>query len=1457
MLFTCSNSAASVASERSDARLELRVFPRSFSSSHLVPIGCGFFLTFLGMVLQLDAANGVADLSKSYDTTIHPWMKEYCLGCHSTEKHKGDLDLERFHSLDEILKSPKVWQTVLEQVSLGEMPPKEKPQPTSEQRSRFIGWVGDTLDEMARARAGDPGPVVLRRLNNAEYTYTLQDLTGVDSLQPAKEFPADSGAGEGFMNTGNTLVMSPALLTKYLDAAKELSTHAVLLPDGFRFSSSTMRRDWTEELLSQIRGIYRRYADSRGADKVNLQGIVFDTNEGGRLPLDRYVLATLELRDRPEVKTAKHRASAVAPEVFDSLGKREGLSPKYLSALWELLNSTETHPQLLLDPIRNRWSTLGTNDVAAWVGDVARWQKALWKFSSVGHIGKVGGPKAWMEPVNPVQSKFEVRYKLSAPSNSNEVVVYLVAGDAGDGAAGDYVVWQQPRLVAPGRPNLYLKDLRDFAHEMSARRERVFASTAACLGAAAEAISANREIDVDALAKRHQVEPIALRAWLDYLGIGSSSELHLDYFTQQIHKASNYDFINGWGSPETPNLFANASDQHVRIPGNMKPHAVALHPSPKLNAAIGWRSPMRGAVQVEAKITHAHPECGNGVTWSVELRHGPTRQRLANGFSQGGKPVNVGTLENVFVQPGDLISILIGPRDGNHSCDLTDVDWTVRSQADPSKVWNLSRDVSADVTASNPHRDSLGNEGVWHFYTEPVSGGETGPVIPAGSLLARWQSAEKSSDKGALGNSIQELLNSGGRSATNKADADLYRLLASLGGPLFAGAREVHATPSATAAGAESKASRSRKGKEPVWGLDPALFGKSPKSGGAPLDGNSICVQAPSVLEIHLPADLVAGFELVTTGILEPKLGKEGSVQLQASAARPGWATAGKDGKAHARASSDSLRRLLDAPIIANEDSEARKKILSDFDAFRSWFPAALAYVKIVPVDEVITLILFHREDGPLCRLMLSASEIARLDRLWEELRFVSRDALTVPDAYEQLWQYATQDADPKVFEPLRKPIYERAAAFRQTLTNSEPRQLDALMEFASKAFRRPILPGEETELRSLYRKLRSEELNHEDAFRLTLAKVFVSPSFLYRFEKPASGDKSGPISDWELATRLSYFLWSSTPDAALREAAASGRLHQPEVMKAQVRRMLADPKIRRLAKEFACQWLHIYDFDALDEKSERHFPEFAAMRNPMYEEAIQFFTDAFQRDRSVLEWFDADHTFLNESLAKFYGIPGVKGDQWRRVDGVKNYARGGVLGLGATLAKQSGASRTSPILRGNWVCEVLLGDKLPRPPKDVPRLPEDEAAIQGLTVRQLVEKHSLDPRCAGCHRRIDAFGYVLEGFDAVGRARTKDLADRLVDTKAQLPDGSWVEGAQGLKTYLVTKKRDAVMKQFCKKFLGYALARAVQLSDQPLIAEMQKTMREQDYRLSAVVDTLIGSRQFREIRGEGFPSEE
>jgi hypothetical protein len=453
--------------------------------------------------------------------------------------------------------------------------------------------------------------------------------------------------------------------------------------------------------------------------------------------------------------------------------------------------------------------------------------------------------------------------------------------------------------------------------------------------------------------------------------------------------------------------------------------------------------------------------------------------------------------------------------------------------------------------------------------------------------------------------------------------------------------------------------------------------------------------------------------------------------------------------------------------------------------------------------------------------------------------------------------EYATQDSDPRKFEPFRAPIEARAAAFRQQLIETEPEQLQAVVRWAAAAFRRPLSVEEGDALLRFYRGLRDEQLPHDEAIRLTIARILVAPAFLYRIETAAPGIEPGPVSSSELASRMSYFLWSSLPDRPLRDAALTDQLQDPAIRVDQARRMLRDDRIRRLAAEFACQWLQIYDFASLDEKSEQHFPSFIAMREAMYEESIRFFTDFFQNDRSVLEVLSADATFLNDDLAAHYGIPDVLGGQWRRVEGLRRHGRGGVLGMASILTKQSGASRTSPVLRGNWLNEVILGEPLPRPPKDVPRLPEDEVSTDGLTVRQRVEKHRSIPQCAVCHERIDPFGFALEAFDAIGRRRETDLGGQRIDAGAVLHDGSQFTGLSGLRDYLLTRRREQFVRHFCRKLLGYALGRSVQLSDEPLLDQMVSRLENNDYHVGIAIEEIVVSPQFSRIRGRDADSSE
>ncbi|WP_395752749.1 DUF1592 domain-containing protein [Prosthecobacter sp.] len=1307
------------------------------------------------------ALHGMAFGADDFQKSILPLLKERCNSCHSTEKQKGDLDLERFASIADIKREPMIWEGVLEQIHMGEMPPKKEPQLTAEQKTLLTGWVQDRLEEVALASAGDPGPVVLRRLSNVEYTYTLRDLTGEQSLDPAEEFPVDGAAGEGFTNAGAALVMSPALLSKYLDAAKEVASHAVLTPQGMHFSSSVYPRDWTDETLAKIRGIYGRYSESAGQSELKVVGAKIIAKDDGRLPLEKYL------------------------DALQGRGSSAGLSPKYLTLLKQSL--TDTRSSLLLDALRTKFRARTLT-----AADVAPWQQSLWRFASVGHIGKQNGPKAWQEPVTPLTPRHEIRMKLTPPKNGGDLTLYLTTTDAGDGAENDGAIWENARLVAPGRADLPLRDVPAVVRRLEQQRSKLIASTAQCLAAAHEAQFSAERTDVTKLAQKHGVDAAMLAGWLDYLGLGSSGAVELEpLLTKKLQSVPDYNFIKGWTGDQALGVLANSSDESVRTPGLMKAHSVATHPSPTRASVIAWRSPVSGAVSFHGDVADAHPECGNGITWAVEVRRGHVREVLASGVSKGGALIPMGPFENVLMAEGDVVALVIGPRDGNHSCDLTAVNLTL---SDGKTTWDLAKDVSPNILAGNPH-------GVWHFLSQPATQ-EVAPAVPGGSLLAMWRKTSDAVERRRLAQQVQNLLEHGlSTVAADSPNRALHSQLLSFNGPLLAA----------------------------------VLNEPGPKTSTA----SDYQVQAPSVIEVKLPASLADGAELVAAGRL---LNPAGSVQMQVLTAKPEsmqGIAAGRSETAEVKGawSDNNLRTHFSVPVIVSEGSAAQRRFEAAFDEFRALFPIALCYSKIVPVDEVVTLTLFHREDEALRRLMLDEAQAAELDRLWDELRFVSEWPLKQVDVFEQLFQFATQDAKPSAFEPMREPILRAAEAFKKQRVEAEPKQLQAALEFTARAWRHPLSAAEQKELRALYQKLRSQDLPHAVAVRMLLARALVAPAFLYRGEKPAPGPKAAPVNDHELATRLSYFLWSSCPDDELAELAIAGKLSDPAVLSAQAGRMLKDEKIRRLATEFGCQWLHVRDVGTLDEKSERHFPTFVSLRADMQEEVVRFFIDLFQNDRSVLSLLDADHSFINASLAKHYDL-NVKGDDWQRIDGLHAQGRGGILGFAATLAKQSGASRTSAILRGTWLSEVILGDKLPIPPKGVPVLPDEAPA--NLTERQLIERHSRDENCSGCHRRIDPFGFALEGFDAIGRARK-------ADTQTVLPDGTPVDGLNDLRDYLLNKRSDDFLRQFCRKLVGYSLGRSVQLSDRPLIDSMVRS----DRRIGTLIDLIVRSSQFREVRGK------
>ncbi len=1361
----------------------------------------------------------------TFDTLVRPLLKEYCVACHSTKELKGELDLERISTIEQAKQQAPVWESVLEQLANREMPPKDEPQLSPDQKTQLTNWIRGMLDEVAMASANDPGPVVLRRLSNHEYTYTIRDLTGVESLDPANEFPVDGAAGEGFTNAGAGLVMSPSLLTKYLDAAKEVSDHAMLLPDGIRFSPSTTSRDWTDETLKEIRDFYNRFAAPTGGSAMNLQGVTFETNSGGRLDVAKYLAALVAERDA--LRSGKPLA-----EVATS----RGLNEKYLTTLWQSL--VDTQPSLALNDIRRQFLSATAENVQSLTEMVQDRQKSLWRFASVGHIGKVNGPKSWQEPVTPIVARHEMRLKLAPPADGSDLQLYMTTFDAGDGNDGDFVLWDNARLVIPGRMDLPLKHVRGLMQQVIKHREAVISTVKQCLAAAHEIQNSKERTDVANLSSKYRVDPGILTGWLDFVGIGSAGDVNLGpLLTGKLDGTSDYSFIKGWTGADALSVLANSSDSGVRIPGTMKPHSVATHPSPAVATVTAWRSPLDGKLSVRGTVQDVHTDCGNGVTWSLEVRRGNTSEILASGVSHGGTLVETGTFDQVQVTTGDVVALVIGPRDGSHVCDLTDIELVI---SDGEKSWSLAGDVSSNLLESNPHSDSHGNPNVWYFFGEPVVA-DSAVKVPNGSILSKWLNSTDALEREGLATKIQELISQDSKALdASSPDGVLHKMVFALNGPLFGPTLRVMD-------GAKDDGSPS------PYGLDPSLFGMHPDR--LAVDATTLCVKAPSIVDFTLPASLLDGAELVVEGRLHPVSGANGSVQMQLTTTKPKLESGIVESKtetslANGQWTDNNLRTIYSAPVIANDGSDARHRFESAFEVFRDLFPVTLCYTQIVPVDEVVTLTLFYREDDQLQRLMLSDAEANQLDRLWKQLDFVSEAPLKQVDGFEQLFQFATQDADPSAFEPMREPILRRAEEFSRQLIAAEPNHVQAVIDFASRAWRRPLDDVESAELRTLYGAMRQKELSHSHAVRMLLSRVLVSPAFLYRGEKTSKGTSATPLTDWELATRLSYFLWSSAPDEQLRADAFRGALRDPDALAIQTRRMLKDDKIRRFALEFGCQWLHVRDLATLDEKSERHFPTFLSLRDEMQEEVVRFFVDMLKANRSVLSLLDADHTFVNGELAKHYGIE-INGDDWRRIDGLRNRGRGGMLGFAATLAKQSGASRTSPILRGNWLSEVVLGEKLPKPPKGVPVLPEE--APQGLTERQLIEKHSSDATCARCHERIDPFGFALEGFDAIGRVRDKDAAGLVIDTSSTLADGTQLDGLEGVRSYLLEKRREDFVQQFCRKLLGYALGRSVQLSDKPLLNTMRTQLAKHDYQIGTAIELVIRSPQFREVRGNDF----
>ena len=553
----------------------------------------------------------------------------------------------------------------------------------------------------------------------------------------------------------------------------------------------------------------------------------------------------------------------------------------------------------------------------------------------------------------------------------------------------------------------------------------------------------------------------------------------------------------------------------------------------------------------------------------------------------------------------------------------------------------------------------------------------------------------------------------------------------------------------------------------------------------------------------------------------------------------------------------------------------------------------------------------YFRDDAPLSALMLDEPQRRELDRLWDEFHFSALDSIrqykdyifferAEPPRFMQGAEFdfaRSEDKDSTTAAKIQQlseaylakarrnggtgaaiaaieDYYKDSSAeirrVEQARLAAEPGHLEALLAFAERACRRPASKAERDDLLAFYRKLRNEDfLDHEEAIRDAVASILMSPHFAYRVDRqeserptpdrrepghPHAGSGTGaparfkPLSDYALASRLSYFLWSSMPDAELLARARSGELHHPKVLLAQTRRMLQEDRIRRLATEFGGNWLDFRRFEEHNAVDRERFKTFNnELRAAMFEEPIRFFIDVVRRDRSMLDFLNANDTFVNPVLASHYGIRELdfRSNEWRRVEDARAYGRGGLLPMSVFLTKNAPGLRTSPVKRGYWVVRRLLGEQIPPPPPNVPELPHDEGQLGNLTLREVLARHREDKNCAGCHARFDGIGVVFEGYGPIGEQRVRDLGGRRVDTHATFPGGSEGAGIEGLRRYLREHREREFLDNVCRKLLAYALGRTLILSDDATLDNMRARLAANGSRFSSLVETIVTSPQF------------
>lgn len=453
-------------------------------------------------------------------------------------------------------------------------------------------------------------------------------------------------------------------------------------------------------------------------------------------------------------------------------------------------------------------------------------------------------------------------------------------------------------------------------------------------------------------------------------------------------------------------------------------------------------------------------------------------------------------------------------------------------------------------------------------------------------------------------------------------------------------------------------------------------------------------------------------------------------------------------------------------------------------------------------------------------------------------------DALFVPPSLMEKYLAASKRVVAALYED-PKHLERVILAKPSDKVTPEQAARTVLLTHASLAFRRRVTDEDLAPLLAAFNKSLSGGAAYEDALKLPLQSLLLHPSFLFRIEEDQGGKSEWKVNDFELATRLSYFLWASMPDRRLLKLADEGKLSDPTTLHAETQRMLADPRSETLARHFAGQWLGFEELRENAEPDAKRFPTFTpTLRVAMYRESVEFFNYLIQANRPASELISASYTFANAELAKHYGIAGVSGSQMQKVD-LTDPNRGGIIGQASILTATSLPLRTSPVKRGKWILDTLLGTPPPPPPPDAGVLPGDDKSTGGLSFRETLEQHRKRASCAACHEKIDPLGFGLENFDAIGRWRTVDTNGGPIDSKAILPGGISFSTPAELKK-LLQESDELFLRNLARKLLGYSLGRPLEYYDEPVIGDLVAKLRKDGLKMQTLIFSVVDSHPFQ-----------